>query len=112
MDHRGDLPTRLREAFQRKRYGGDGDYDPDFDLFEAAADEIGRYDREIAMLRADCARMDAEIERLRVGLVRTDDRIEACRQFIARHPALTDVDRAEFEAFLKVPDAMRFGMTN
>lgn len=40
------------------------------------------------------------------------DQIESCRQFAARHPALTDVDRAEFEAFLKVPDAIRVGMSD
>jgi hypothetical protein len=34
------LVTSLREAFQRKRYGASADYDPDFDLFDAAADAI------------------------------------------------------------------------
>lgn len=34
------LVIALREAFQRKRYGADADYDPDFDLFDAAADAI------------------------------------------------------------------------
>ena len=35
-------PNILREAFKRKRYGGGNDYDPDFDMFDAAADEIDR----------------------------------------------------------------------
>jgi hypothetical protein len=35
-----DLLDKLREAFQRKRYGASADYDPDFDLFDAAADAI------------------------------------------------------------------------
>lgn len=34
-----DLVAKLREAFQRKRYGA-GEYDPDFDLFDAAADAL------------------------------------------------------------------------
>jgi hypothetical protein len=38
-----DLVAKLRDAFQRKRYGNTpGDYDPDFDLFDVAADEIER----------------------------------------------------------------------
>lgn len=32
-------PQTLRDAFKRKRYGA-GEYEPDFDLFDAAADEI------------------------------------------------------------------------
>ena len=36
-----ELPAKLREAFERKRYGI-GEYDPDFDLLDAAADEIER----------------------------------------------------------------------
>lgn len=38
-----DLVQKLRDAFQRKRYGDTpGEYDPDFDLFDVAADEIER----------------------------------------------------------------------
>ncbi len=33
---------RLREVFQRRRYGKGAEYDPDFDLFDVAADEIER----------------------------------------------------------------------
>ena len=33
------LVENLRDAFKRKRYGS-GEYDPDFDLFDAAADKI------------------------------------------------------------------------
>lgn len=36
------LVNRLREVFQERRYGGDAEYHPDFDLFDAAADEIDR----------------------------------------------------------------------
>ena len=49
--------------------------------------------------------LQSEIGRLR-------EMVEAARQFVARHPALTDADRAEFEAFLKVPDAIRIAMSN
>lgn len=34
------------------------------------------------------------------------EKIEAAREFVKRHPALTLIDLAEFEAFLKVPDAI------
>jgi hypothetical protein len=37
-----DIIEPLRAAFQRKRYGGGDDYDPDYDLFDVAADEIER----------------------------------------------------------------------
>lgn len=40
-----DLSEKLREAFKRKRYVAGDDYDPDFDLFDAAADEIERLTR-------------------------------------------------------------------
>lgn len=44
------LVTSLREAFQRNRYGGDADYNPDFDLFDAAADAIeGEFDKTSAV---------------------------------------------------------------
>lgn len=35
-----------------------------------------------------------------------EQQIEAAREFVKRHPALTLIDLAEFEAFLKVPAAM------
>jgi hypothetical protein len=35
-----DIVEKLRETFQRRRYGGDSEYHPDFDLFDVAADEI------------------------------------------------------------------------
>lgn len=38
-----DLEQRLREAFNRARYEGEGDYNPDGDLFEAAADRLRQY---------------------------------------------------------------------
>ncbi|NTF23538.1 hypothetical protein G6L37_34775 [Agrobacterium rubi] len=38
--------------------------------------------------------------------------IEAARQFVERHPALTAVDVAEFEAFLKVPAAIEMAMSS
>lgn len=34
-------PEKLREAFKRHRYGG-GEYEPDYDLLDVAADEIER----------------------------------------------------------------------
>jgi hypothetical protein len=71
-----DLVERLREAFQRKRYGAGGDYDPDFDLFDVAADELERltkqcdaaHDYRVAMEHLDAQTivgLRAEIERLR-----------------------------------------------
>lgn len=43
-------PHKLRDAFERKRYGGAGEYDPDFDLFDAAATEIERLRAALAEL--------------------------------------------------------------
>lgn len=37
-----DLPAKLRDAFHRARHVGNGDYNPDGDLFDVAADEIER----------------------------------------------------------------------
>lgn len=37
-----DIVERLREVFQQRRYGEGAEYHPDFDLFDAAADEIER----------------------------------------------------------------------
>lgn len=45
-----DLANKLRDAFKRKRYGSEGEYDPDFDLFDAAADEIDRLNKVITEL--------------------------------------------------------------
>ena len=63
-------PEKLRDAFKRKRYGN-GEYDPDFDLFDVAADEIERL-REVRDGLANMAdallAKDAEIERLRAAL--------------------------------------------
>jgi hypothetical protein len=36
------LVERLREVFKERRYGAVAEYHPDFDLFDAAADEIER----------------------------------------------------------------------
>lgn len=44
MTEEKELSCKLREAFQRKRYGP-GDYDPDFDLFEVAADALDKMDQ-------------------------------------------------------------------
>lgn len=41
------LVERLREAFKERRYGAGGEYHPDFDLFEAAADEIEKLRRAL-----------------------------------------------------------------
>lgn len=37
-----DIVETLRETFERRRYGADAEYHPDFDLFDVAADEIQR----------------------------------------------------------------------
>lgn len=46
-----DLVEKLRETFKTRRYGSAGEYHPDFDLFDAAADEIERLRTQIASLR-------------------------------------------------------------
>ena len=70
-----DIVEQLRAAFQRKRYGGGDDYDPDFDLFDVAADEIERlaaikkdYEAEIRRLNAEAINAGAENERLQAAL--------------------------------------------
>ena len=45
------LIDRLREVFHARRYGDGAEYHPDFDLFDAAADEIERLRDEINRLR-------------------------------------------------------------
>ncbi len=66
-----DIVERLRDAFKRKRYGA-GEYDPDFDLFDAAADEIERLEKERLILRGDLGvvieRLTADNARLRAAL--------------------------------------------
>ena len=42
-----DLVETLRETFKRRRYEGDAEYHPDFDLFDVAADEIEKLRRKI-----------------------------------------------------------------
>lgn len=71
---------KLRDTFQRRRYGGTpGDYDPDIDLLDVAADEIERLtaERDAALARAAMwdgiqrgtyDAMTAEVERLRAAL--------------------------------------------
>ncbi len=51
-----DLSGKLREAFQRKRYGSDGEYDPDFDLFDAAAEAIDRLEAELKRAKYEVSR--------------------------------------------------------
>lgn len=48
-----DLVRNLRAAFQRKRYGdAPPEYDPDFDLFDVAADEIERLEERVRYLES------------------------------------------------------------
>jgi hypothetical protein len=42
-----------------------------------------------------------------VEIARLNDQIRGAREFVLRHPSLTETDRAEFEAFLKVGAATR-----
>jgi hypothetical protein len=56
----------------------------------------------IRLLLDELARRSEVIERAK-GL---SDQIEAAREFVKRHPKLSLIDLAEFEAFLKVPAAM------
>jgi hypothetical protein len=61
-------PEKLREVFKRKRYGGTGDYDPDFDLFDVAADEIERLRADFNDCNSERARWRKEAERLRAAM--------------------------------------------
>lgn len=54
-----DLVDTLRETFNRRRYGADGEYHPDFDLFDVAADEIERLRARIESLRVIVGAADA-----------------------------------------------------
>lgn len=76
-----------------------------------AADEIldaihDHYANAIATLSRENAAKDAEIVGLREELRQERNKIEACRAFVERHPSLSLIDLAEFEAFLKVPAAL------
>ncbi len=55
-----DIAERLRETFQKRRYGTEGGYDPDFDLLDVAADEIERLRTTIAQLRAVAGAVSVE----------------------------------------------------
>jgi hypothetical protein len=58
------LEEELREAFKRRRYGGEAEYDPDFDLLDAAADMIGWL-----RMRSDSEdRQEAELLAIRLGI--------------------------------------------
>ena len=52
-----DLIERLRDAFQRARYGGGGDYNPDGDLYDAAADRIEALEAKLAVAREALGRV-------------------------------------------------------
>lgn len=54
-----DLIERLRDAFQRARYGGGGDYNPDGDLYDAAADRIEALEAKLAVAREALNHIDA-----------------------------------------------------
>lgn len=51
MDELKTLAERLREAFKRKRYGA-GSYDPDFDLFDVAADTLDSLESYLLAVKA------------------------------------------------------------
>lgn len=55
---------------------------------------------------ASCREQRARADKAEANLAGLKQQIEAAREFVKRHPALTLIDLAEFEAFLKVPAAM------
>ena len=50
------LCERLEEAFERARYGGDGPYNPDGDLFDVAADALASLSAQLGEARELLAR--------------------------------------------------------
>lgn len=56
-------------------------------------------EQELDDCQRDCEEMERELERLR-------QREESAREFVKRHPALSIIDLAEFEAYLKLPEIM------
>ena len=61
-------------------------------------DHVGNAIAQRNQERARVSALSAEVER-------QADQINAAREFVKRHPALTLIDLAEFEAFLKLPAA-------
>ena len=51
----------------------------------------------------------ASRDRMAAQNVELGEKVDAAREFVKRHPSLTLVDLAEFEAFLRVPAALREG---
>lgn len=49
-----DLVERLREVFHQRRYGPNAEYDPDFDLFDVAADKIELLRAALQAINHDC----------------------------------------------------------
>ncbi len=48
---------------------------------------------------------EAEMREVIAEMERLSDKLDAAQQFIKRHPALSETDRAEFRAFLAFPAA-------
>jgi len=61
-----------------------------------------KMERELEQLRL----MAGERDRLAADNARLRERENAAREFVKRHPALTLIDLAEFEAFLKIPETL------
>lgn len=68
---------------------------PSSHLVKIAKDTHSRHSAEIDR----SVKAEAEVKRLR-------DRELSAYEFVKRHPSLTIIDLAEFEAFLKVPEAL------
>jgi hypothetical protein len=83
-------------------------------------DRVEALERQLAEARAEAERWaaqalkeeecriawQAERDRLAADNARLRERENAAREFVKRHPALTLIDLAEFEAFLKIPETL------
>jgi hypothetical protein len=110
-----DLVERLRHADTHSQQRVMGSR-----IFGEAADLIAALERQLAEARAEAERWaaqalkeeecriawQAERDRLAADNARLRERENAAREFVKRHPALTLIDLAEFEAFLKIPETL------
>lgn len=97
-DRRAEVEAVDYDAGYLNDFGG-GNVEWWWDYLRAEIERANEHWRgQIDTLTADRDRLKARVEE-------RDAQIEAAREFVKRHPKLTIIDLAEFEAFLKVPAA-------